>query len=273
MPWLFAGVRKRNTEGSLLWLIRVCKGLISRPSRGVGSQLRRRLPTWHIKNTKNATNLPVPGLTHRTSKTGPLARKHAIKLLELVHSEPSFVKTRDTTLHGPVSGTRANVAGNVWFLVSSTPRYFKPAQQLPRRLPPLKPHEARTPLTMPPRLNIPPITRILLIALISQSLLSFAIRYRQWTAESDIVVPYLVLVPQLSLIYPWTFLSTTLVENNMFMLGIGGVTLFYGGRYLERAWTSGEFAKFLLVVTGVSNVVVFGILVSLFAMTGDLSWR
>jgi membrane associated rhomboid family serine protease len=127
-------------------------------------------------------------------------------------------------------------------------------------------------LAMPPRLNIPPITRFLLIALVAQSLLSFAIRYRQWSEESDIVVPYLVLVPQLSLIYPWTFLTTTLVENNVFTLGISGVTIYYGGRYLERAWTSVEFGKFLLIAALIPNLACFGVLVILFAMSGDMSW-
>lgn len=125
---------------------------------------------------------------------------------------------------------------------------------------------------MPLRLNIPPITRILLIGLAAQSLLSFAIRYNQWTVESDVVVPYIQLVPQLSLIYPWTFLTTTLVENNLFTLGVAGATVFYGGRYLERAWTSAEFAKFLLVTSLVSNIVCFGLLVILFAVTGDMLW-
>ncbi|KAL3422411.1 eukaryotic integral membrane protein [Phlyctema vagabunda] len=125
---------------------------------------------------------------------------------------------------------------------------------------------------MPPRLNIPPITRILLIALFSQSLLSFAIRYRQWTEDSDIVVPYLSLVPQLSLVYPWTFLTTTLVENNVFTLAVSAVTLFYGGRYLERAWTSREFAKFLVITALIPNVLTFGALVVLFALTSNMRW-
>ncbi|TAQ87825.1 hypothetical protein B7494_g3864 [Chlorociboria aeruginascens] len=125
---------------------------------------------------------------------------------------------------------------------------------------------------MPPRLNIPPITRILLIALVLQSMLSATIRYRQWSKESDIMVPYLSLVPQLSLIYPWTFLTTTLVENNVFTLGISGVTLFYGGRYLERAFSSPEFAKFVLVSSLIPNVLCFAILVTLYAVTGDMRW-
>ncbi|KAH8687759.1 eukaryotic integral membrane protein-domain-containing protein [Tricladium varicosporioides] len=125
---------------------------------------------------------------------------------------------------------------------------------------------------MPPRLNIPPITRILLIVLVFQSFLSGAIRYKQWSGENDIVVPYLALVPQLSLIYPWTFLTTTLVENNVFTFGIAGITIFYGGRYLERAWTSAEFAKFLVVATLIPNILCFGTLVILFAITGEMSW-
>ncbi|KAG0652863.1 Transmembrane [Hyphodiscus hymeniophilus] len=125
---------------------------------------------------------------------------------------------------------------------------------------------------MPPRLNIPPITRILLIALISQSSLSAAIRYRQWPEESDVVAPYLALVPQLSLIYPWTFLTTTLLEKNVFTMGIAGLTIFYGGRYLERSWTSKEFGKFLLVASLAPNILTFATLVVLFAVTGDMKW-
>jgi membrane associated rhomboid family serine protease len=125
---------------------------------------------------------------------------------------------------------------------------------------------------MPPRLNIPPITRILLIVLVSQSALSAAIRYRQWTKESDVVVPYLTLVPQLSIIYPWVFLTATLVESNVFTLGITGITIYYGGRYLERAWSSTEFVKFLLIVSLIPNILTFFVLVLLFAMTADMSW-
>jgi membrane associated rhomboid family serine protease len=126
---------------------------------------------------------------------------------------------------------------------------------------------------MPPRLNIPPVTRALLITLVIQSTLSAVVRYQQWTGSSDvIVVPYLTLVPSLSLIYPWVFLTTSLVDSNVFTLGISGVTIFYGGRYLERAWTSVEFAKFLALVTLIPNLLVFGTLVLLFALTGNEAW-
>jgi len=125
---------------------------------------------------------------------------------------------------------------------------------------------------MPPRINIPPVTRILLIVLVLQSVLSAAIRYRQWTAQSEIVIPYLNLIPQLSLIYPWTFLTTTLVENNVFTLGIAGFTLYQGGRYLERAWSSREFAKFLLIVSLLPNVLCFGVMILFFTFTRNERW-
>ncbi|KAJ0124971.1 rhomboid family protein [Diaporthe amygdali] len=125
---------------------------------------------------------------------------------------------------------------------------------------------------MPPRINIPPVTRILLITLGLQSILSAAIRYKQWSANSEIVIPYLNLIPQLSLIYPWTFLTTTLVESNIFTLAIAAVTLYHGGRYLERAWSSKEFAKFLLITALVPNTLCFGVMVTFFTVTRNESW-
>lgn len=125
---------------------------------------------------------------------------------------------------------------------------------------------------MPPRINIPPVTRILLITLGLQSVLSAIIRYKQWTADNEIVIPYLTLVPQLSLIYPWTFLTTTLVESNVFTLAIAVLTLYNGGRYLERAWSSREFAKFLLITALVPNTLCFATMIVFFTFTRNESW-
>ncbi|KAK2600171.1 hypothetical protein QQS21_005116 [Conoideocrella luteorostrata] len=125
---------------------------------------------------------------------------------------------------------------------------------------------------MPPRINIPPITRAILIVLLFQSLLSAAIRYRQWTEHSHIVIPYLTLVPQLSLLYPWTFLTSALVESNIFTLAISGLTLYHGGRYLERAWSSADLAKFLALVTLVPNVLTFLVMIFFFTLTRNESW-
>lgn len=125
---------------------------------------------------------------------------------------------------------------------------------------------------MPPRINIPPVTRVLLVTLLSQSLLSAAIRYRQWSETSKIVIPYMTLIPQLSLAYPWTFLTTTLVEGNIFTLAIACFTLYQGGRYLERAWSSADLAKFLVIASLVPNVLTFLVMVFFFALTDSDSW-
>jgi membrane associated rhomboid family serine protease len=113
---------------------------------------------------------------------------------------------------------------------------------------------------------------MLLVVLGLQSVLSAAIRYRQWTEKAEIVIPYLNLIPQLSLTYPWTFLTTTLVESNVFTLTIAGLTLWYGGRYLERAWSSREFGKFLIIVSLIPNLLCFGTLVLLFSLTRNERW-
>lgn len=126
---------------------------------------------------------------------------------------------------------------------------------------------------MPPRLNIPPVTRALLLLLVAQSLLSALVRYRQWTSSADVLVlPYLTLVPAMSLVYPWTLATTTLVEGNVLALAVSGLTLWHGGRYLERAWSSREFAKFVALVAVLSNAFAFGTLTLMFAITGDVMW-
>ncbi|KAI1780977.1 DUF1751-domain-containing protein [Hypoxylon cercidicola] len=125
---------------------------------------------------------------------------------------------------------------------------------------------------MPPRINIPPVTRIILVFLLLQSVLSAAVRYRQWSAHSEIVVEWLTLIPQLSVFYPWTFLTATLVENNIFTLAIASLTLYHGGKYLERAWSSREFAKFLLVASLIPNTLTFLVLVTLFTITRNEAW-
>ncbi|KAI0407892.1 eukaryotic integral membrane protein-domain-containing protein [Xylaria palmicola] len=121
---------------------------------------------------------------------------------------------------------------------------------------------------MPPRLNIPPVSRIVLGVLGVQSLSSILIR----GARSDFVVEWLVLVPQLSIFYPWTFLTTALVEENITSLAVAAVTLFNGGRYLERAWSSKEFAKFLVVASLIPNFLCFLLLITMYTVTRNEDW-
>jgi membrane associated rhomboid family serine protease len=104
--------------------------------------------------------------------------------------------------------------------------------------------------------------------LVLQSVLSILIH----RARSNVVVEWLTLVPQLSLFYPWTFLTASLAEESLTSLLIAGVTLFNGGRYLERAWSSKEFAKFLVVVSLVPNFLCFCLLVFMFTITRNEDW-
>ena len=126
-----------------------------------------------------------------------------------------------------------------------------------------------------PRINLPPLTRALFLVLLALSALNVSLRFRNWsstlpstppaTAPSnyisspELAIPYLVLVPLKSLKFPWTFLTAALVENNAVSLAISGVVVWFGGKYLERAWGSTEFAKFLLYVTMIPNIFSFGV--------------
>ncbi|EER44051.1 rhomboid family protein [Histoplasma capsulatum var. duboisii H88] len=109
---------------------------------------------------------------------------------------------------------------------------------------------------MAPRINIPPITRAILSAICALSFLNGVARWRQYEGSPGVPIPYLSLVPSNVLFYPWTLLTATCVELNIFTVIISGATVLYGGKYLERAWGSREFAKVILVVSLVPNIVM-----------------
>lgn len=79
--------------------------------------------------------------------------------------------------------------------------------------------------------------------------------------------PYLSVVPGKSIIYPWVFVTASFVEQNLFGIIVSGATFFYGGRYLERAWGSAEFGKFVLVSTLLPNLFTFIALIFLYVIT------
>lgn len=126
-------------------------------------------------------------------------------------------------------------------------------------------HASIASFKMPPRLNIPPVTRIALAGLGLQSLVNIL------RSNGDLLA-WLNLVPQLSIFYPWTFLTTTLSEHDILSTAIAGLTLFHGGRYLERAWSSREFAKFLVVVSLIPNFLCFLLLIAMFTLTRSEHW-
>jgi membrane associated rhomboid family serine protease len=121
------------------------------------------------------------------------------------------------------------------------------------------------------RVNLPPLTRSLLITLIAFTLLN-AIIQPEFTALGPFTrtgggSPYLSIVPRWSWRYPWTLVTASFVEQNVFGLLISGLTLFYGGRYLERAWSSAEYAKFILIVGVVPNILCFAVYILFFEVS------
>lgn len=124
-----------------------------------------------------------------------------------------------------------------------------------------------------PRVNLPPLTRALLGAVILLSTLNALLRTNKWRASLESTpsattasnylsspqwaIPYLVFIPTKSWRYPWTALTGALVENNVVSLVISASVVFWGGRYLERAWGSHEFGKFMLFVTLIPSVATF----------------
>ncbi|KAL5119013.1 hypothetical protein ACEQ8H_003142 [Pleosporales sp. CAS-2024a] len=115
------------------------------------------------------------------------------------------------------------------------------------------------------RLSLPPLTRSLLAGLVVFTLLNVALRPNAgWADKSQKTlvgvghgVPFLAIVPARSLVYPWVFALAAAVEQNLLGLATTGLAVFYGGRYLERAWGSHDFAKFLVVVAMVPNMLTF----------------
>ncbi|KAK3117412.1 hypothetical protein LTR53_001251 [Teratosphaeriaceae sp. CCFEE 6253] len=140
---------------------------------------------------------------------------------------------------------------------------------------------------MAPRINLPPITRALLLINIALSALNASIRLNKWRRELDSLTPgeiaahapnylsnpqwavsYLALVPTKSLRDPWTFVTAAWVENNLLSLAISAAVIWYGGRYLERAWGGKEFAYFVGCVTVLPYTFTFVIYAIWHAFTG-----
>ncbi|KAI4761524.1 DUF1751-domain-containing protein [Aureobasidium sp. EXF-3400] len=120
---------------------------------------------------------------------------------------------------------------------------------------------------MPLRINLPPLTRALLLLLLVLSLLNASFSVRSLIRVQ--AIPALAIIPARSLKYPWTILTAALLETNLVSFAISAVTIFYGGRYLERAWTSQEFAKFVLFVTMIPNLLTFAVYCLWYTVTGS----
>lgn len=126
------------------------------------------------------------------------------------------------------------------------------------------------------RINIPPATRICLVSLLTLSLLYNIARWRQidttgGTPTTSPLVPYLTLVPSFFFYYPWTIVTATFVEQNIFTVLLNAATIFYGGKYLERAWGSREFSKFIAVVAVIPCIAIIPVYLIWGAVGGSSS--
>lgn len=122
------------------------------------------------------------------------------------------------------------------------------------------------------RINLPPLTRALLAAVVGFTLLNLAIRPHSVTKTMQPLlvsegVPFLTIRPGQSILYPWVFALATVVEQNLVGLATSGLTIFYGGRYLERAWGSRDFTKFILVVAMIPNILTFLLYLAAYLLT------
>jgi membrane associated rhomboid family serine protease len=62
--------------------------------------------------------------------------------------------------------------------------------------------------------------------------------------------------------------TSAFAEENILTILIGGATIYYGGKYLERAWGSSDFGKFMLVVTAIPNLAAGLLYILAYAASG-----
>ncbi|KAF9270599.1 DUF1751-domain-containing protein [Marasmius fiardii PR-910] len=101
--------------------------------------------------------------------------------------------------------------------------------------------------------SIPPVTRYFTFATVITSLLYAWFRWK----ETDITA-YLALVAGSSIFYPWTLITSALLEASVLGVIFSLITIPPSLRYLERLWGSLEVLKFIIVTVAASNVIVFG---------------
>jgi len=101
--------------------------------------------------------------------------------------------------------------------------------------------------------SVPPVTRGFTGLTVICSLLYFWLHLQ----NNESSTPYLTLIPGSSLFYPWTFLTSALVETSVFEFIASMIFVPPSLRYLERLWGSVELLKFIAVSVAIPNVIAF----------------
>ncbi|KAK3822149.1 MAG: eukaryotic integral membrane protein-domain-containing protein [Linnemannia gamsii] len=115
--------------------------------------------------------------------------------------------------------------------------------------------------------NVPPLTKSVSTAMTVMTALGLALRLRDSMAfighgdapvddspgyaggSEDFLIPLLALVPVSAPYRFWTFATASFFERSIIQFVINMMTLLGCGKYLERAWGSREFFKFLAVTS------------------------
>jgi membrane associated rhomboid family serine protease len=144
------------------------------------------------------------------------------------------------------------------------------------------------------KILLPPFTRACLMIVVTLSALVAFLRYSEYSRQyadvtkpvvqpdtdehrspphlpqlRDIQVPYLVLVPSLSIIYPWVILTSGFVEQTVTGFVVTLATLAYAGRYCERVWGGKQLAIFVAILCALPNFLCLLWMVFVYAVTGS----
>ncbi|RIA93186.1 eukaryotic integral membrane protein [Glomus cerebriforme] len=116
--------------------------------------------------------------------------------------------------------------------------------------------------------NIPPTVKVVAFIIIILSGLGTVQRVKRWQDNgekneentptfSSNILPDIALVPGFALQKFWTFLTAGFLETNL--LGFLGsiLVILVNGKYLERAWGSRDFLKFIGIVIIGANICTF----------------
>ncbi|KAI8599352.1 eukaryotic integral membrane protein-domain-containing protein, partial [Dissophora ornata] len=114
--------------------------------------------------------------------------------------------------------------------------------------------------------NVPPLTKSVSTAMTVMTALGLALRFRDmalarhldddasdsgpaYTAAEAALIPLLAMVPVSAPYRFWTFATASFFERNIIQFAVNTAILLGSGKYLERAWGSREFFKFLAITS------------------------
>lgn len=137
------------------------------------------------------------------------------------------------------------------------------------------------------RFNVPPVTKVVLLFNIA---LFFIVYYLKLLAKkqllgangdqgqpegneiipqlnnNNLVVPLFELVPSQVIFHPWTLVVSSFVESSVTGLLITVLNTLVSIRYFEKVWGSKEIAKFLIVLSSITNLLTAVIVIMITAI-------